>query len=224
MNTSLPQLRPRDFVVPGLLLLLSFIPMVGGLVRLRSLARDVVVTPENARFVASPAPILIHVFAVSVYCLLGAFQFSAGFRRRWPRLHRTAGRWLVACGLLSASSGVWMTVAYPIPETLQGPLTYWVRLIVGTLMFTSLVAGLASILRRDVARHEAFMIRAYALGQGAGTQAVILGPWMLITGQGGGPTRDALLTVSWVLNAVVAEWIIRRRKTRRGDVRALQPI
>ena len=55
------------------------------------------------------------------------------------------------------------------------------------------------------------MIRAYALGQGAGTQVLVLGPWMLITGESGGLTRDVLMTVAWAINVVVAEVIIRRR-------------
>lgn len=78
-------------------------------------------------------------------------------------------------------------------------------------MVASIVLGVWSILRRDVARHEAFMIRAYALGQGAGTQALVLGPWMLITGESGGLTRDLLMTLAWGINVAVAEWVIARR-------------
>lgn len=78
-------------------------------------------------------------------------------------------------------------------------------------MIASIVLAVSSILRRNVARHEAFMIRAYALGQGAGTQALVLGPWMLIAGETGGLTRDLLMTLAWGINVLVAEWVIRRR-------------
>lgn len=54
------------------------------------------------------------------------------------------------------------------------------------------------------------MIRAYALGQGAGTQLLILGPWTLLGGEPSGVTRDLLMSVGWAINVVVAEWIIRR--------------
>ena len=47
-----------------------------------------------------------------------------------------------------------------------------------------------AIRRRDFASHGAWMIRAYALGMGAGTQVVVLAPWSLITGEETGPTRD----------------------------------
>jgi hypothetical protein len=52
------------------------------------------------------------------------------------------------------------------------------------------------------------MIRAYALGQGAGTQVLILLPWMLLTGHSGGWARDVLMTLAWLVNIAVAEYII----------------
>ena len=42
--------------------------------------------------------------------------------------------------------------------------------------------------------------------------ALILGPWMMLTGQGVGRTRDLLMTLSWAINLGVAELIIRTRK------------
>jgi hypothetical protein len=104
-----------------------------------------------------------------------------------------------------------MTAFYPIPASQQGPLLFWVRLTVASAMIVSIVVAWRSILARRVARHEAFMVRAYALGQGAGTQVVVLLPWMLISGESGGLVRDILMTLSWAINAAVAEWIITKR-------------
>ena len=59
------------------------------------------------------------------------------------------------------------------------------------------------------------MIRAYALGQGAGTQVLVLLPWMLVSGESGGLTRDLLMTLAWTINVVVAESIINFRKKVR---------
>jgi len=205
------RLTSSDFKIPALLLALSVVPTLGGVVRLMSLSGDRVVTPDNARFLQAPAPVVIHVVSATLYCLLGAFQFSRGFRLRWPGLHRHAGRALAPCGLLAGASGLWMTACYRIPPHLQGPLLFGVRLAVAAAMVASILIGVSAILRREVARHEAFMIRAYALGQGAGTQALVLGPWMLVTGGSGGPTRDLLMTLAWAINVVVAEWVIGRR-------------
>jgi len=206
------KLTLADFKVPAALLALSVVPILGGVVRLTSVARDVTVTPDNARFLHAPTPVVIHVVSATLFCLLGAFQFSTGFRLRFSGLHRRAGRVLAVSGLLAGATGVWMTLSYDIPLNLQGPLLYAVRLVVGTAMVASIVLAWSAILRRDVPRHEAWMIRAYALGQGAGTQALVLGPWMVISGQSGGVTRDLLMTLTWVINVAVAEAIVSRRK------------
>lgn len=218
-------LTRADLKGPTLLLLLSLVPTLGGIMRLTNLSDDAAANVEHARFVAAPAPIAIHVLGATLYCLLGAFQFSAAFQRRFPAWHRSAGKLLAFCGLLAGATGVWMTVTYPIPAPMQGPVVYAVRLVVGTGMVAFILIGWWSILRRDVARHEAFMIRAYALGQGAGTQALVLLPWMLISGESGGLIRDLLMTLAWIINVIVAESIIKvRKKATQNYTRArIQP-
>lgn len=206
------RLTKADFKVPALLVVLSLVPTLGGAMRLTNLTGPAAATAEHARFAAAPAPIVIHVLCATLYCVLGAFQFSSAFRARFPGWHRGAGRLLVLCGLLAGASGLWMTVLYRIPADMQGSLLYVVRLAVGSAMVASIVIALSSILRRNVARHEAFMIRAYALGQGAGTQVLVLLPWMLVSGESGGLTRDLLMTLAWTINVVVAESIIDFRK------------
>jgi hypothetical protein len=212
------KLTKNDWKVPALLLALSLVPTLGGIARFASMAGNAPVTPENARFVAAPVPIIIHVISATLYSLLGAFQFSKGFRLRWPGFHRRAGRVLALCGLLAGLSGMWMAAFYPIPAALQGPILRGVRLVVGMAMVASIIIAWSSILRRDVPRHEAFMIRAYAIAQGAGTQVLVLGPWMLLTGQGVGLARDLLMALSWAINVGGAELIIRaRRKADAGQ-------
>lgn len=205
------RLTKGDFKVPALLLALSVVPIVGGAARLKSLSDGVAVGADDARFFAAPFPVVVHVVAATVYALLGAFQFSTGIRLRWRVWHRRAGVLLLGCALLTGATGIWMTVAYAIPANLQGSLLYGVRLVVGVAMLTAIVKGWASIVRRDLAQHEAWMIRAYALAQGAGTQALIFLPLTLISGPVLGLTRDVLLTAAWAVNFIVAEVVIRRR-------------
>src|SRR5262245_53022782 len=114
------KLTTKDFTVPALLIALSLVPTLGGVLRLASLSGDA--TPDTARFVHAPAPVLIHVISATLYCLLGAFQFSPGFRQRWRGLHRRAGKLLALCGLLAGATGFWMTAFYAIPTSLQGPI------------------------------------------------------------------------------------------------------
>ena len=65
-------------------------------------------------------------------------------------------------------------------------------------------------MRRDVVTHSAWMTRGYAIGQGAGTQALILGPFLAI-GMTGVTVRALLMALAWTLNLAIAEWVIRRR-------------
>ena len=155
--------------VPTGLIVLSFIPVLAGAIRLTELTGGAEVTAANARFFGSPVPIVAHIVAVTVYSVLGAFQFVHRFRRRRPRWHRVAGRALVGFGMTAALSGVWMTLFYALPPGDAGLLSVF-RLVFGSAMFAFLALGLAAILRRDVRRHRAWMTRAYAIGLGAGTR------------------------------------------------------
>ena len=204
--------------LPTSLLLLSLVPVAAGAVRLIGLVGLAsggsgagAITPENARFMAMPAPVVLHIVSATLFCLLGAFQFDSAIRRRSPGLHRAAGRVLVPCGILAAVTGLWMTAGYAIPAELQGPLLYGVRIVVGLSMALAIVVSVCAVLRRRIAQHRAWMVRAYALGQGAGTQVLILLP---VTLMAGAPTfffRDVLMASAWGLNLLIAEWIIRRR-------------
>ncbi|MGW4472508.1 DUF2306 domain-containing protein [Nonomuraea sp. NPDC004354] len=196
------------WLVPTALIVLGAVPVVAGAVRLTELAGGAAITPENGRFFAAPLPVVLHIIGACVYSVLGAFQFAAGFRRRRPGWHRVAGRLLVPCGLLAALAGLWMSLFYPRPEG-DGALLAGFRLVFGAAMVLSLALGLAAIRRRDVAGHRAWMVRGYAIGLGAGTQAVVLALWFLLIGTPGEISRALLLGGSWVINLAVAERIIR---------------
>jgi uncharacterized membrane protein len=202
----------RQWLVPAGLILLSLVPMLAGAARVGEITGGAQVTPDNARFFASPVPVLVHIVGASVYCLLGAFQFAAGFRRRRPGWHRIAGRVLVPCGLAAALSGMWMALFYPRPpfdDVLLTPM----RLVFGAAMAGCLVLGVAAIRRRDIARHRAWMARGYAIGLGAGTQVLTHLPWMLLAGQPRGMGRVLLMLAGWLINLAVVEWALRRRRT-----------
>ncbi len=84
--------------------------------------------------------------SASVFALLGALQFAAGFRRRWPRWRRAAGRLVVVCGLLVGLMGLWMTLFYPRPAV-SGELLLALRLLFGSAMIVSLILGFAATRR-----------------------------------------------------------------------------
>ncbi|VXC27080.1 Putative integral membrane protein [Arthrobacter sp. 9V] len=204
--------------VPAGLIVLSLIPVIAGAARLTELTGGAAVTPENARFFTSPIPVVTHILTVTVYSLLGAFQFAPALRRVSPpqhgkrSWHQMAGRILVPAGLLAALSGLWMSLFYTLPAT-DGPALVVLRLIFGFGMLLSIILALLAIRRRDFAIHGAWMTRAYAIALGAGTQAVVLLSWMLIAGPTDQTMRAVLMGASWVINLVVAEYFIQRRRT-----------
>jgi uncharacterized membrane protein len=209
----------RQWPVPTGLIALSLVPVAAGAARLGQLAGGATVTPENARFVAVPAPVIIHIIAATVFCLVGAFQFVPSLRRRsW---HRRSGRLLVPFGLAAALSGLWMAVYYDLPAQ-DNQLLEAFRLIFGTLMVVSLVMGVTSIMRRDVTRHRLWMMRAYAIGLGAGTQVVLILPWTLAFGAPSPMTRALLMGSAWVLNLAVVEWVVRREPQKRSSERPMR--
>jgi uncharacterized membrane protein len=206
-------LRRSDWLVPVSLILLSLVPAIAGTARLAELAGGADVTAKNARFFAQPIPVVLHILVVIPYSIVGAFQFSQGFRRRNRPWHRAAGRVLGVFGLLAALSGLWMAHFYPWPAG-DGVGVYVERLIFGTAMVMSIVFGLDAVRRRDFKAHGAWMTRAYAIGMGAGTQVITHLPWFILVGQAGESARTVLMGAGWVINVVVAEWIIRRREPR----------
>ncbi|MCG5445771.1 DUF2306 domain-containing protein [Micromonospora sp. NIE79] len=198
----------REWRLPAALILLGLIPMLAGAGRLTELGSGPEVTPANARFVADPLPVVLHIVGAVVYTILGAFQFVPRLRRHsW---HRRAGRVLVACGLTVAFTGLWMAVAYDLPAH-DNDVLAGMRLVFGSAMAGSILLGLAAVLRRDIARHRRWMTRGYAIGLGAGTQAFTHAPYLIATGeQPAGNVRAGLVVAGWLINLAVAEWYLRR--------------
>lgn len=206
----MPTLPRPSWKLLASLLTLSLVPVVAGGVRLSDLASVGAVTSENARFMAAPAPVVLHIVCASLFCVLGALQFDQALRERFPRLHRIAGTVAVPCAMMAALTALWMTVAYAIPGELQGQLQYWVRIVVALAMTLAVILSVRAVLQRRFAQHKAWVVRAYALAQGAGTQVLVMLP---VTLMAGAPTfifRDVLMASAWGLNMAFAEWIIRR--------------
>jgi uncharacterized membrane protein len=224
VSTRQPASTPgnRSWPVPAALIALSAIPLTAGTLRLVQLAGGPEVMPADDRFADFPAPLVVHIVGAALYALVGAFQFVPRIRRRHRTWHRRAGRVLAVAGLLVAGSALWMTLLYAQkPGT--GDLLYLLRLVFGSAMAACLVLGFAAIRRRDVAAHRAWMIRAYAIGLAAGTQAFTEGFGEALLGHGE-LQGDLAKAAGWAINLAVAEWVIRHRPTRRRTRRHPRPV
>ena len=208
-----PKRSRAPWLAPTALILLALIPILAGGMRLTELTGNPVATPANARFLDAPIPVVTHIVTVTIFSILGAFQFVPALRRRRGGWHRTAGRILIPSGLLAALSGMWMAAFYPHPAG-DGPALLLLRLVFGAAMIACIVLAIRAIAQRRFTAHGAWMTRAYAIGIGAGTQAIILIPGSLIFGSTHETSRAALMGAAWIINLAVAELVIRRRARR----------
>ena len=214
MTTQQRAGQPRGWPVPAALVALSAIPVAAGTVRLAQLAGGPDLIPADHRFAGFPAALVVHIVGATVFALVGAFQFVPRFRRSRRTWHRRAGRLVAGAGLAVAGSALGLTLFYEAqPGT--GDLLYVLRIVFASAMAGSLLPGVTAIRRRDVAAHRAWMIRAYAIGLAAGTQAFTDGIAAAIFGTGE-LRSDFAKGAGWVINLTVAEWVI-RRPGRRGN-------
>lgn len=205
--------RPTGWV-PFALVALVVVPAIAGGLRLVELAGGPLLLPANPRMTASPLPVVVHITCAVPYAVLGAFQFSSRLRRRWPSWHRSTGRVVVLLGLAVAASALWMALFYPRqPGT--GELAQLLRLTFGSAMAACIMVGISAIRHGDVARHQAWMTRAYAIAMAAGTQTFTLGVGPAIFGPGV-LYRDLSLGLAWVINLAVAELVLHRSALARA--------
>ena len=221
-------LRKSEWVVLGVIFVYSFIPVVGGLIRVLELAGGPQIAPENPRASLAPTPIILHILSSSLFCVLGAFQFLPSLRRQRLAAHRAIGRVIAASGCVAALTGLWMTHFYAFPEMLQGPPLYWVRMFLGTAMIALIIWGVIAIGFRNVFQHSASLVRANAIAQGASTQTVLGIAWIIVVGsEAMGPLRDGLMIFAWMVNLLAAEIFIRamlRQPKYRQKHSSLPPI
>jgi len=206
--------RRSGWWVPAALVALGTVPVVAGSLRLVELSGGADTMPPDARYTASPLPVVVHIASATVFAILGALQFSTPIRRRHPGWHRRAGRALVVAGLGVALSALWLNQFYPRVEATREVL-YPLRMAFGAAMVVTIVLGFLAARRRDFPRHRAWMIRSYAIGLVAGTQVFTLGFGQIVFGTAD-LTTALLMGAAWAINLAVAERAIRNRPRRQS--------
>ena len=212
--------RTSTWRVPIALVALGTVPVIAGSLRLVDLSTGSAVMPPNPHFSASPLPVVVHIVSATVFAMLGAFQFSAGLRRRHGSWHRRAGRIVMVAGLGVALSALWLNQFFPRAATAR-ELVYPLRVLFAVALVVTIALGFLAARRRDFADHRAWVIRSYAIGIVAGTQVFTLGVGGAIFGHGE-VTTALLLVAAWAINLTVAEWAIRKRHRRRSRPASLQ--
>ncbi len=171
-----------------------------------------------SHYAAQPAfvqvALYVHIAGAAVALLLGPLQFWRGLRERAPRAHRWTGRAYLAGVAIGGVAGIVMA-----PFGFAGFVGLFGFGALGVLWLVTAWRAYRSIRRRDVASHQAWMIRNFALTYAA----VMLRVWlpMLLVAQipfgsfefeaAFANAYAAVPFLCWLPNLVVAEWLIRRR-------------
>lgn len=205
--------RPAQALVPVPFLLLSVVPLAAGALRLLQLVGGPALMPADDRFTGLPVALVAHILGAATYAVLGAFQLAPRLRRRHLTWHRRAGRVAAIAGLVVAGSALWLTLGYA-PQPGTGGLLFGFRLVFASAMVGALVIGVRAVRVGDLAAHRAWMIRAYAIGLGAGTQVFTEGVAEAALGTGT-LVGDLAKGAGWAINLLVAEWAIRRPAVRQ---------
>ena len=166
--------------------------------------------------------LVAHIGTAVIAIVLGPLQFMAAVRarRRW---HRTIGRVYLLAGVLPSA-----VTAVPV-ALWSGRIVTQTGLVVAAALWLT-TGGLAyrAAGHRDFAGHRDWMIRNYALTFLAVTSRVVT-PLLLLaqapfqTGDAG-PVADRLpelipigQNLGWIINLIVAERLIRRRRLSPSD-------
>lgn len=197
--------RPKTLAF--LLLFLTSIPIVMAAVSLYQIPAGQLPV-DSVKFTVVPAALFAHALGGMLFGILGPIQFAGVLKQRFGRAHRITGRVFVAAGMLLALSS--LRLLWQFPDTFTWVLAL-ARLAAGVGLAAALVIALMAISRRNLPRHKAWMIRAYAIGMGQSTVSFLMLPIYLVTGEPlKGYLSDLVVVGSWAINIAIAEWVIRR--------------
>lgn len=203
--------HPRTLVAT--LLFLTAIPILTAIVRVYEVPAGAL--PQDAeRFMAVPWAMFLHALGGALFGILGPLQFAGVLKRRFDSVHRFTGRIFVVSGLLMALSSLRLLWEFPDTTTWSVSMA---RLLAGIALAGALIAAVSFARARNIPRHRAWMIRAYAIGMGPAAASLMLFPIFIATGEPpAGVLADLLFLLSWAINITLAEWVIRRPLVRAG--------
>lgn len=149
--------------------------------------------------------LIVHVACAATALLIAPVQFLPKLRARLGSLHRWIGRiYALACIVGGVAGFVLALGASTGPVSTAGFGSLAILWIATTAM------GWRLAMRRDFARHRAWMIRSFALTFAAVTLRLYL-PLMMLTPIGFEDGYRAISFLCWVPNLAVAELYLRRR-------------
>ena len=187
-----------------------------------------------------PEWLLLHIACGVAAIVAGPFQFVASLRASHPAVHRATGYVYLTAVLLGGCAGLRLSpdTAQFVAEALsdstafeligmaptalgyapnttydpsQFPLVVPAFAALSIAWIVTSAAALARARQRRFADHRAWMTRSYSLTFAAVTVRLMGVPLLVVT-------RDPVIAItltfwSWILNLMVAEWLVRRAPT-----------
>ena len=189
--------------------LIAFLAILIGVTSLRFLTFNPAVLTEELRpnLLQHPLFFYAHTTLAPLALLIGVWQFLPVTRRN--SYHRWAGRLYVACAGLASVAGFIIAMT-----TEAGPLAGAGFMTLAVLWFSATAIAYARARSGDFAAHRIWMIRSYALTCAAISLRIIL-PVGSALGAGFANSYIAAAWASWIINLLIAEWIIRRIRFRK---------
>ena len=177
-------------------------------VALRFLSFNPEVLTEELRPNLLNHPLLFyaHVIVAPFALLVGAWQFLPVTRR--SSYHRWAGRLYVMCVALASIAGFIIAIT-----TETGMFAGAGFMILAVLWFSATAKAYFLARAGNFAAHRVWMIRSYALTCAAITLRIIVPVGIAL---GAGFTKSYVFAAwgCWIVNVMIAEWIVRRVKFR----------
>ena len=166
-------------------------------------------------FARYPVLTLVHILPGLLFMVLGPLQFSARLRARRPRWHRWLGRAYMVCALVVGVTALVMSVAMP---AIGGFNQAAATTLFALLFLFALGRAYRHILRREIAPHREWMIRAFAIGLAVATIRPIIGLFFATSRFSGLTPYEFFGTAFWigfVLQLIAAEvWVQGTRPQR----------
>jgi hypothetical protein len=145
-----------------------------------------------------------HIFTSFFLLLAGFTQFSPFVRKKYRRVHRLMG-WFYCTILLLFSAPSGLVLGF---HANGGVLSQFTFLLLGFLWIYTTIQSLRYAFKKEWIKHKQFMIRSYALT----LSAITLRLWKyIIVVLFHPPPMDVYRIIAWlgwVLNILIAEWII----------------
>ncbi len=185
---------------------LTAIPILTGLIDVLLIPSGAY-PPESAHLGAAPVSWFAHALAGVVFGLTGPVQFVRAVRNRFGLLHRVLGVAFVLSGAILGLSALSL-LAQVTPQ--RTAVVDVARGLFGLALLFALTKAMVAIRSREILRHRAWVIRAYAVGMGLAAVSLVFFPIFLVTGRAPtGLASDVLFVASWLLSIAIGELVIR---------------